>query len=129
MTTDRCPDCHAETRPIITHTGRRIDLETTKHEDGRYRVITGDDGAVRAAVVGELEMPAADAYRLHRCPPDPEPGPNCFHCGRPMPRAIATQLKWTEHPACSPEFIDQIRTEYQIARARQFRQGKKGRRK
>lgn len=126
--TDRCPDCHAETRHIITLTGRRIDLEPTTHEDGRYRVITGDDGAVRAAVVGELEMPAADAYRLHRCPPDPEPGPNCIGCGLPMPRQIADLLKWSDHPSCDVEYQDEMKRQQQIARARQFRQGKKRKR-
>ena len=125
---DVCPDCTQPVTPMITTTSKRVDLEPDVHPDGNWVTIVTPQGAVRAHTVAGLDLPIANGRRHHRCPPTPEPGPNCFHCGNPMPRGIATLLNWTEHPACDPEFIDQIATEYQIARARQFRQGRKGRR-
>lgn len=126
---DVCPDCTQPVTPMITTTGRRVDLEPTTHPDGNWITVVTADGAVRASSLGGMQLPAENARQHHRCPPTPEPGPNCYHCGLPMPRGIAIAENWTEHPACSPEFIDQIAREYQIARARQFRAGKRSRRK
>lgn len=126
---DVCPDCTQPVTPMITTTGRRVDLEPDVHPDGIWITVVMSDGAVRARAVVTSERPIDNGRRHHRCPPTPEPGPNCYHCGNPMPRQIATELDWTTHPACDPEYLDQIAAEYQIARARQFRQGKKGRRR
>jgi hypothetical protein len=109
---DACPQCREPVQRMITHGGRIRDLEVHSHPDGDH-VIEWADQHIRARVLTGLELPAQGppAFRRHECPPAPPPGPNCAECGHEMPREIATLLRWTEHPACDPDFTAQLNEE------------------
>lgn len=109
---DQCTTCGAVVQRYITLGGRTVDLETEAHENGNY-VIEWANQHIRARVLTGPEMPSQDlpAFKLHLCPATTPRGPSCGACGREMPREIATLLRWTDHPACDPDFLAQLAEE------------------
>jgi hypothetical protein len=94
--------CGAKVRRVITEGGTIRELHPVPIPGGNHTLITTPAGLVRAHVVTGTEYNEAPAYRIHQCPPPPDPGPPCVVCRFPMDRQLAARERWTSHPSCDP---------------------------
>lgn len=122
-TEDKCPRCGAPVWWRLSVEGTRLRLDAAPSPKGTV-IILDLDGRVRAKCLTGPELPAQqEAWTLHACARrDGAPDPNCVACGRPMPRDIATELGWTDHPACCREYHAEVvrlakRATYHLRRA------------
>lgn len=123
--------CGQPVRTLITEGGTIRHLEVNPHPDGNHTIVDRA-GLIRAHTLTGPEMPAPDntpAYRIHKCPPAPRPGPTCRGCGLPMPRDIAEKLDWHCHPCCEPEFLEQLTAQQLVAARAWEREARKAQRK
>jgi hypothetical protein len=111
-TEEKCPLCHALVCWRLSITGRRLRLDVDPDPSGNVIVIETNDGKIRAQVLTGDQMPAQqEAWRQHTCATRERPGPPCSVCRLPMHRELARRLRWTTHPACEPEFLQQLARE------------------
>jgi hypothetical protein len=94
--------CGAKVRRVITEGGTIRELHPVPIPGGNHTLITTPAGLVRAHVVTAHEYNEQPAYRIHKCPPLPDPGPKCVICDQPMDKEVTAVEKTTTHPSCDP---------------------------
>ena len=120
-----CDDCHETILRLFTIGGRLIDLDPEPHDDGNRTIVTvAGDIRARTLTGTDLPAPAGTAHKVHWCPAKGPTGPPCANprCDLPLPREIGGKpCLWTYHPACEPEFTDQLLEEQRARVRRQFK--------
>lgn len=111
-----CTDCDQPVIRLFTVGGKLRDLDPTPVDDGNHLIVTLGDGRIRARTLSAFELPhPGPAHRVHQCPARERATIGCANpaCRYPLDRALAEAERWSYHPTCEPEFLEQLRSAYQ----------------